>query len=90
MKKYNVESVEVTAAMIKGEEPWNNISMNPYGDYVEAETPEEAIEQIMDWLVEEASGAAEINEVGDMVIYRDEDGEIISGEAFFTATEIED
>ena len=90
MKKYQVKCVGVTAEMIKGEEPWNNISMDQYDDYVEAQTAEEAIEQIMDWIVEEATCTAEINEAGDMVIFYDEDGEMTGGDAFFTATEIED
>ena len=90
MKKYKVGGLFVSAAIIAGEEPWDNGQWDdPYGDYVEAETPEEAVEQVMDWLVEEASGEAEINEAGDMVIYRDEDGEITSGIALFEATEIE-
>lgn len=90
MKKYKVGGLFVSAEIIAGEEPWDNGQWDdPYGDYVEAETPEEAVEQVMDWLVEEASGEAEINEAGDMVIYRDEDGEITSGIALFEATEIE-
>ena len=91
MKKYKVGGLFISADIISGEEPWGNGQWDyPYGDYVEAETPEEAVEQVMDWLVEEASGEAEINEARDMVIYRDEDGEITSGIALFEAEEIED
>ena len=84
MKKFNVECVDVTPEMIAGIEPWSNVSMS-FGFYVEAETEAEAIENIMQWLVECSTIATIEN---DMVIYRGFDDEIMGGNAFFTATEI--
>ena len=84
MKKFNVECVDVTPEMIAGIEPWSNVSMG-FGFYVEAETETEAIENIMQWLVECGDNTTIEN---DMVIYRGFDDEIMCGNAFFTATEI--
>ena len=76
--------MDVTPEMIAGVEPWSNASMG-FGFYVEAETEAEAIENIMQWLVECGNNTTIEN---DMVIYRGFDGEIMGGNAFFTATEI--
>ena len=84
MKKFNVECVDVTPEMIAGIEPWSNVSMG-FGFYVDAETGAEAIENIMQWLVECGDNTIIEN---DMVIYRRFDDEIMGGNAFFTATEI--
>ena len=84
MKKFNVECVDVTPEMIAGVEPWSNVSMG-FGFYVEAETEAEAIENIMQWLVEGSTNATIEN---NMVIYRGFDDDIMGGNAFFTATEI--
>lgn len=84
MKKFNVECVDVTPEMIAGNEPWSNVSMG-FGFYVEADTEAEAIENIMQWLVEGSTNATIEN---DMVIYRGFDGDIMGGNAFFTATEV--
>lgn len=89
MKRYNVEAVQENAAQWRGEEPYDDISMTITGDYTEAETPEEAIELVQDWIKENLPYnliAETVNE--DVVIY-DEDGQIVEAYVDFTATEIE-
>lgn len=92
MKKYNVECTDITVGMIMGEEVWNEITMNITGDYTEANSPDEAIQLVKDWIIENTDcGYAEISkEDSDMVLFYDEDGRLTGGNAFFKATEIKD
>lgn len=43
MKRFQVENRVGNEAQCAGEEPWENISYDFVGDYIEAETPEDAI-----------------------------------------------
>lgn len=53
MKKYNVDCMCDNAAQHAGEEPNNNGSENHVGDYIEADSPEEAISFALDHLAEQ-------------------------------------
>lgn len=102
MKKlYKVECAEVTNDMIAGREPWNNFILNIAGEYTEAETPEEAIDVAMHWIVEDCQNNETVDYVDfeydyvdidpdrEMVLYYNYDGDILGGFASFQATEIE-
>ena len=43
MKRFQVENRVGNEAQCAGEKPWENISYDFVGDYIEAETPEDAI-----------------------------------------------
>ena len=85
MKKFKVENAYRTAEMIERTEH-TEITDNYVGDYIEADTAEEAIDFAMDFLAEQ-SGCNTVMTGDSILVYNDED-EII-GECYkFTATEI--
>ncbi len=91
-KFYMVSAAWCTPGMLAGTEPWDCQYDFPNQDYTEASSPEAAIEQVMDWLVEEMAGtevevSVEIDGGGKKVVYR-EDGEITGAWGFFEAEEI--
>lgn len=51
-KLFQIEELAFTPTMVAGEEPWETISHDPIGDYVEADTAEEAVDLALDWLGE--------------------------------------
>ena len=89
MKKFQVENAYRTAEMIATGE-YTNITMDHIGDYIEAETAEEAIEIAMDYIMDEIHAnsyyRAEI-EGGSVLVY--DDDAIIEEYCRFTAKEKE-
>lgn len=89
MKKYNVECLYLTPEMIKGEEPWEGERMNITGDYTEANSPDEAIDLVIDWMKYEKDSEYYMEVDNGTVIFYDLLGGIIHGNGMFTATEID-
>lgn len=85
MRKYQVFCEAIDLKQFLGEIPWDGISDDYYGDYVEADFPEEAIEQVMQWMVEEASPESHPEIIDDMVVYHDDDGNVTGAMANFRA-----
>lgn len=59
-KKFKIEEVSFTPEMIAGEEPCTNISYDPIGDYIEADTVAEAMDIAIDWLIDHTDPGYEI------------------------------
>lgn len=91
MKKYQIEAISITPRMIKGEEPWNTVSDVICGcEEIEADSAEEAIDLAKSYLKYECDEHAEpYQDDDDILIWHDEDGQIMSGLAFFKAVLIE-
>ena len=85
MRKYQVFCEAIDLKQFLGEIPWDGISDDYYGDYVEADFPEEAIEHVMQWMVEEASPESHPEIIDDMVVYHDDDGNVTGAMANFRA-----
>ena len=86
MKKWQVWCKEASVEQLAGEIPWDNsIADDYYGDYVEADTPEEAIENVMQWMVEEAPYDSYPEIVDNMVVYHDDDGNVTGAMVDFSA-----
>ena len=85
MKRFQVENCVQNARQYAGKEPYENISYDLVGDYIEAETEEEAISLIMDNITE---GYAEIED-NELLTYDDDDN-VVECYYNFTAKEIED
>lgn len=87
MKKYQVECSRETAGQAEGRVPHDAISMDYIGNYIVAETKEEAIDFAIDWIVDH-SGTTEIDvdrEAQTITIF-DDGGEIEEQYFNFTAT----
>ena len=77
MKKYDVSMKWATAGMLEGWEPWDGIRDNDaIQDYVEAETPEEAISLALQYLFDNSDGEREINEADQTITFYDENGNV--------------
>lgn len=89
MKKFKVENAVRTAEMIETTEH-TNITDNYVGDYIEADTAEEAIDLAIDFLAEktEQNGYNTVI-TGDSVLVYSDDDEVIAEYYKFTATEIQ-
>ena len=85
MKKFKVENAIRTAEMIEATEH-TDITDNYVGDYIEADTAEEAIDLAMDFLAEQ-SGCNTVM-TGDSVLVYNDDDEIVAEYYRFVATEI--
>lgn len=86
MKKWQVWCKQISAEQLAGEIPWDNsIDDDYYGDYVEADTPEEAVENVMQWMVEEASYDSNPEIIDDMVVYHDDEGNVTGATVEFSA-----
>lgn len=85
MRKYQVFCEAIDEKQFSGEIPWDNISDDYYGDYVEADYSWEAIEQVMQWMVEEAPAESHPEIVDDMVVYHDDEGNVTGAMANFRA-----
>ena len=86
MKKWQVWCKQVSVEQLAGEIPWDNsIDDDYYGDYVEADTPEEAIENVMQWMVEEGPWNSHPEIVDDMVVYHDDEGNATGAMVDFSA-----
>ena len=77
MKRFQVENCVQNARQYAGEEPYENISYDLVGDYIEAETEEEAISLAMDYLKDSimdniTEGYAEIED-NELLTYDDDD-----------------
>lgn len=87
MKKFQVENAYRNADMIEAGE-YSNITFDFIGDYIEANTAEEAIELAMDYIAEQvhanSDNHAEIK--GDSIVVLDDDDGIVEEFYGFTAT----
>lgn len=82
--KYIVENAERNANQIAGIEPYDaRIKSNYVGDYIEADSAEEAIEFAIDYIIEHTDLVSERTEYG--IIFYEDDAPVL--EFFgFTAT----
>ena len=78
-----------TAGMLEGWEPWDGIRDNDaIQDYVEAETPEEAISLALQYLFDNSDGEREINEADQTITFYDENGNVKEQAYDFEAEEV--
>lgn len=93
MKKFNVENAIRNAAQIAGTEPYDsNLTENFVNDYIEAETPEEAIEFAIDAIFEaicQNSNYSNIRIENDEIIIYDDDENAVEQYYNFVASEVE-
>lgn len=85
MKKFKVENALRTADMIEATEH-TDITDNYVGDYIEADTAEEAIEIAMDYIAERIHANTVMT--GNSVLVYNDDDEIVEEYYKFTATEM--
>ena len=89
MKKYDVSMKWATVGMLEGWEPWDGIRDNDaIQDYVEAETPEEAISLALQYLFDNSDGEREINEADQTITFYDESGKVKEQAYDFEAEEV--
>lgn len=90
MKKYLVENAIQNANQYAGIEPYNSSDKDNYvGDYIKADTSEEAIDLALDYLVERIveNGFKAVRDEGSITVYDDE-GKVIECYYNFTATPV--
>lgn len=76
MKKFIVENHVDTPEMYRGEAPHSEITNNYVGDYIIAETAEEAISLAKDYIIDHSDGNCKRNDSTDEIIFYDKNGEI--------------
>lgn len=91
MKKFNVENAVRNAEQIAGHEPYNPMNREQIiDDYIEAETPEEAIKIGIEWLAERIrDNGFKVEYDSESIIVYDDNGTAIEENYNFIATEIE-
>ena len=93
MKKFNVENAVRNSEQILGHEPYDaNIKDDYVGDYIEADTAEEAIEYAIDSIVEairQNSDYSDIRVENEEITVYDDEGNAVEEYFNFTAIEIE-